>query len=575
MISYFSDKILSLKKLIPILLLAHIAFGQTRYPKNYFRNPLDVPIVLAGTFGELRSNHFHAGMDLKTKQREGLNVYAAADGYVSRIKVALWGYGKVIYITHPNGYTSVYAHLKKFGKGIESYVKNIQYQKESYETGNIFPKEGEIPIKKGQIIGFSGSTGGFVAPHLHFEIRDTKTEHIINPMHFGLVPKDTIVPSILKLMAYPIGSNSRINRSNKRTLLPLRRIKPGLYRTNKISAHGRIGFAINTSDQLNATYNRNGVYAIEMLVNGNRVYYHDVETFSFAESKYINLHIDYDYWKRYKSRVQKTFKEPKNKLSTYKKLVNDGVISINDTLDYTVTIKSRDFAGNVSKVIIPVSGAKNNPIFGKPIDSTRYKITHQNFNKFAQKGITVAFPKGTFYEDFYMDFVVNNDSTVQVHKPTLPLHRNYTLTFNVENYSEQEKAQMYIANIDNKRYPSYVNTIKKEKKFFTSTKSLGKFTLLKDSIEPRIYKPNFRKNGWLSNADYLKIRIEDKQSGIKEYKAFIDNEWILMEYNLKRKELFYDFSDKKLVGNKHIFKLVVLDNVGNTNVYSATFYRKP
>ena len=198
-------------------------FSQENYPTDYFRSPLDIPISLAGTFGELRSNHFHAGMDIKTKRRNGLKVYATADGYVSRIKVALWGYGKVIYIRHPNGYTSVYAHLSKFGEGIQEYVKNIQYTKESYETGNIYPKENEIIVKKGQIIGYSGSTGGFVAPHLHYEIRDTKTEHIINPMLFGLVVQDSIAPRINKLMAYPIESSSRINRTTKKQILALKK----------------------------------------------------------------------------------------------------------------------------------------------------------------------------------------------------------------------------------------------------------------------------------------------------------------------------------------------------------------
>ncbi len=564
-----------MKKLIPFILLANYCFAQTNYPKNYFRNPLDIPIVLAGTFGELRSNHFHAGLDMKTKQREGLDVHAAADGYVSRIKVALWGYGKVIYVTHPNGYTSVYAHLKKFGDGIEEYVKNVQYRKKSFETGNIFLREGEIPVKKGQVIGYSGSTGGFVAPHLHFEIRDTKTENIINPMHFGLTPKDTIVPSILKLVAYPLETTSRINRSKKRTLLPLRRIKAGLYRTNKITAYGDIGFAINTSDQLNATYNRNGVYSIEMLVNGKRVYYHDVETFTFAESKFINLHIDYNYYARFRSRVQKTYKEENNKLSTYKTLVNNGIINVANSLNYTVTIKVKDFAGNSSKVMIPISGVKSNSIFEKPKDSTNYKVEHQKFTKFIKNGVSIAFPKRTFYEDFYMDFDMTKDSMAIIHKPIIPLDRKYTLTFNVKNYSEKDKEHMYIANMNNKRYANYVNTVKKNDKFYTTTKTLGKYKLLKDSIPPRIFKPNFRKGANINTKDYLKIKIEDKQTGIKEYKAFIDNEWVLMEYNLKRKELTYDFRDKKLVGNKHIFKLVVSDNVGNTNSYSATFYIKP
>jgi len=149
------------------LFATSLFFGQKKYPTKDFRNPLDIKTILAGTFGELRTNHFHAGLDIKTQRKEGLKVYAVANGYVSRIKVALWGYGKVIYITHPNGYTSVYAHLSKFGNGIEEYVKSIQYKKKSYETGNIFPKKGEIPVKKGQVIAYTGSTGGFVAPHLH------------------------------------------------------------------------------------------------------------------------------------------------------------------------------------------------------------------------------------------------------------------------------------------------------------------------------------------------------------------------------------------------------------------------
>lgn len=564
-----------MKKLIPLLLVVNIVFSQKKYPQNYFRNPLNVPIVLVGTFGELRNNHFHAGLDMKTKQQEGLDVLAAADGYVSRIKVSLWGYGKVIYITHPNGYMTVYAHLKKFGKGIEEYVKQIQYKKQSYETGNIFLKEDEILVKKGQIIGFSGSTGGFVAPHLHFEIRDSNTENIIHPMLFGLNTKDTIYPSIIKLIGYPLENSSRINQSNIKTLLPLRKVKPGLYRTNKISAYGTIGFGINTSDQLNATYNRNGIYSIEMLVNGNQVFYHDVETFSFAESKFINLHIDFEYYANYRTRVQKTFKEKMNQLSTYKNIINNGKIFVSDTLSYSVTINVKDFAGNTSKVLIPISGTKSNVLFSKSKDSTKYKIEHQKFHRFSDKGVTVSFPKNTFYDDFYLDFKMNNDSVAIVHKPIIPLDRNYTLTFNVKNYSEKDKEKMFIANVTNKRYANYTKTIKKEDKFFTTTKALGKYKLMIDTIKPRIFNPNFRKNNWISNTDYLKIKIEDKGSGINEYKAFIDNQWILMEYNLKRKELFYDFRDKKLVGNKHIFKLVVSDNVGNTNTYSATFYRKP
>lgn len=564
-----------MKKLILLLFIVIFNKAYAQYPKGYFRSPLNIPIKLAGTFGELRSNHFHAGIDIKTKRTEGFNVYAAADGYVSRIKVSLWGYGKVIYITHPNGYTTVYAHLKKFGKGIEEYVKNIQYQKESYETGNIFPKKDEIPVKKGQIIGLSGSTGGYVAPHLHFEIRDSKTEHIINPMLFGFLPKDTINPSIFKLIAYPVGTTSRVNGSTERALLPLREIKNGVYRTNTVEAFGAIGFGINTTDQLNGASNRNGIYSLEMHVNGKRVYYQDFETFSFAESKYINLHIDYEYYAKYRSRVRKTFRNKKDKLSIYEDLINNGVLDVQPDMNYSVTIKASDFKGNTAKVIIPVKGVKSNVIFSKAIDSTNYKIEHEKFHKFSQKGVSIAFPKNTFYKDVYLDFKVDENGLASIHQPTIPLDRRYTLTFDATDYSDKEKKSLYIANLNNEKHPRYVRTVKKENKFYTTTKTLGNYQLLHDTVSPKIYRPNFKNGQWINHKSFLKIKIRDDESGINDYKAFIDGEWILMEYNLKRKELYYDFSDKKLVGNKHIFKIVVSDNVGNTNTYSATFYRKP
>lgn len=565
---------MGLKKCLPLLFLLTFFTGasQKKYPTDYFRSPLDIPIVLSGTFGELRSNHFHAGMDIKTQRRNGLKVYATADGYVSRIKVALWGYGKVIYVTHPNGYTTVYAHLSKFGDGIQEYVKNIQYKKKSYETGNIFPKEGEIPVKKGQVIAYSGSTGGFVAPHLHYEIRDTKTEYIINPMLFGLRVQDSISPTVNKLMVYPINSSSRISGNNKKLILPLKKTG-NTYITNRISASGKIGLGVNTFDRLGKALNKNGVYSIEMKVNGKRHYYHDVETFSFAESKFINLLIDYPHFAKYKSRVQKTFREEANKLSIYENLINDGYLEIEEGLNYNIEIIIKDFDGNTTQVKIPVIGKKSDVIFTKQPDTTAYKIVAKEFQKFTKEGVTIAFPKNTFYKDVYLDFEVT-DGVAKIHRPNIPLDKRFTITFDSTRYDQKDLDHLYIANVNNKRYANYQNTRKRKNKVFTTTKTLGKYTLLLDKQKPKIYNPNFKNGSWMSNHNYLTIRISDAQSGIKSYDAFIDDEWILMEYDLKKKKLSYDFRDKKLVGSKHIFKLVVSDNVGNTNTYTATFYRK-
>ncbi|MDG1397843.1 MAG: M23 family metallopeptidase [Polaribacter sp.] len=560
--------------IIPLFLLfTFLSFSQEKYPKNYFRNPLDIPIFLSGSFGELRSNHFHAGIDIKTQGKEGLNVFAVADGYVSRIKVQQYGYGKAIYITHPNGFTSVYGHLSKFNDEIEEYVRGIQYKKENYQTGNLFFKEDKFPVKKGEIIAFSGDTGGSGGPHLHFEIRNTKTENVINPLLFGIKVKDTRMPTIQSLKVFALSADARINQQKKSFQIPLKDLGNGKYNADRILASGTIGFGVNVFDRFNGVPNKNGIFSLEMTLNGKRFYYHNVESFSFAESKFLNLHIDYEHYKKYKKRYQKTYKETENKLSTYQKLVNNGKINIQKGMNYTVKIIAKDFEGNSSTIKIPISGKASNVIFTSQKDTTAYKINAKKFNKFTKDGVTIAFPKKTFYQDLYLDFNVDNN-IAEVHKPTIPLDKNFTLTFNVSKYTEEEKQKLYIANLEYPKYPRYYYTRKKDSTFYTTTKTLGKYTLKSDKQKPKANLLYFKNNQSIQNSKTLKVRISDVGSGIKSWRATIDGEWVLMQYNHKKGILTYNFSDKKLVGNKHIFKLVLLDNVGNTNELSATFFKK-
>lgn len=556
-----------------VFFISFLSFSQEKYPKNYFRNPLDIPILLSGSFGELRSNHFHSGLDIKTQGREGLKIFAAAEGFVSRIKIQQFGYGKAIYVTHPNGFTTVYAHLQKFSKKIEEYVKSIQYNKENYETGNLFFKEDKFPLKKGDLLGYSGDTGGSGGPHLHFEIRDTKSEKVINPLFFGIKVSDTLTPVIRSLKAYPLDENSRINQQRKEFQLPLKKKSKGNYVVDRISANSNIGFGVDVYDQFNGAYNKNGIYSLEMLVNGKRWFYHDVETFSFAESKFLNLHIDYDHYKKYKRRYQKSYKEKSNILSTYTDLINDGKIFIKEDTNYLIKIIAKDFSGNSSTITIPIVGKKNNPIFDRKKDTTDFKIIKNEFQKFKVDKFTVAFPKNTFYEDIYLNLKYENDIAV-IHTPYTPLNKSYTLTFDVSKYSEKEKEKLFIANLEYPKYPRYQNTRKRDSTFFTTTKTLGNYKLISDDINPTIKTLYWKNNQWLSNFKTLKVKINDIGSGIKNWRATIDGEWILMEYNHKKRILTYNFNDKKLVGSKHIFKLVVSDNVGNTKELSATFYKK-
>ena len=561
-------------KYIYLLILSFysvIILSQNKYPQHYFEAPLKIPIYLSGTFGELRSNHFHSGIDIKTQGKEGIPIYAPADGFVSRIKVKQYGFGKALYIDHPNGFTTVYAHLKKYAPKIQEYVKKTQYEKQSYYTGNLFPSEDKFPVKKGDLIGFTGNSGSSGGPHLHYEIRDTKTEHIINPLLFGLTVKDDIKPIIKNLYAFPLNDNARINKACKKTIIPIKKIDSGLYKANTTNANGLIGFGIETYDQQNGTYNKNGIYSLEMQVNGTRVYYHDVETFSFAESKYINLLIDYETYGKHKKRIQKTHKVDANPLSLYKDLIDAGKITISNSENYMIEIIAKDILGNTSTLKIPVRGVDNNTLITKK-DTTNFKINAKAFNTFTQKGVTIAFPKNTFYSDCFIDFSVE-DSIAKIHEPIIPLDKKYTLTFDTSNLSYEQKQQVYIANVTKPKKEYYATTKKRDTKIFTNTKSLGSYRLKFDKKSPTITPLNFKNEQNLNVLKTLQVKINDDESGINEFNAFIDNEWILMEYNHKKGILTYDFSDKMLVGYKHIFKLVVSDNVGNTEETELTFYR--
>lgn len=530
-------------------------------------------MVLSGTFGELRNNHFHSGLDIKTQGKEGLEIISVADGYVSRIKVSQFGYGKSIYVTHPNGFTSVYAHLSKYASPIEEFVKFYQYKKESYDTGDLYLTEDKFPVLKGDLIAYSGDTGGSGGPHLHFEIRETVSEKVVNPLMFGFSVQDSIPPIFESLMMYDLNNSSLIKSQKNSFQLPIKKVNKDTFTTDKISVSSSIGFGVQVFDKTSDALNRLGIYSLEMLVNGKRFFYHILETFSFNESKYINLHIDYEHLKKYNKRLEKTFFENYNPLSTYKEYVDNGKIVIEKDMNYNIEIIAKDYFGNASYLKIPVVGKESNFMINKQIDTTSFKVIAKNFNKFSLENVTIAFPKKTFYEDTYLDFKIEN-GIVKIHKPTLLLDDQFTLTFDVTKYSEEEKKQLYIANLEYPKYPRYQNTRKKDSTFYTTTKTLGNYGLNIDNQIPKIKLLHINNGQWISNSNTLQVKISDVGSGIDTFKATIDNEWILMEYNHKTGILTYNFDDKKLINSEHLFKIVVYDNVGNTNELSATFFKK-
>ncbi len=553
-----------------LMLIASIATSQTDHPQD-FRHPLDIPLLLSGTFGELRADHFHSGIDIKTQKRQGLKVYSVGDGHVSRIKVSLWGFGKALYVTHPNGYTSVYAHLQKFSPEIEAYVKKRQYTQEVYEL-ELFPTPDELTFSKGDVIAFSGNSGGSGGPHLHFEIRDTSTEKPINPLLFGMEVKDSRKPLLQAAFAYPLHTEAQVNQSNKLVSLNFKPNADGIYVADKIYATGKVGFGINSYDRQDLAYNKNGVYKVTTFLNGNPKFSYDFETFSFGETRYINTLIDYARYKQKKQRVQRLFKTPANVLSIYDN-ADDGIFEFQDGHTYDIKIEILDFHGNMTTLVIPVEGKKMETLHPEKVAATDKFVIAGRDNLYQVGNASVFFPKNTFYENFYADIKKSGD-TLYVHDITVPVRKRYTISMDVSKHAEAEKEKLFIANLTNKGEPSYNRTYKKGNTFSTRMKTLGTFFLEKDTVAPTVVPANFKEGKWLSNYNYLRVKVQDDLSGIKTYKGTIDGMWILFEYEPKTKMLTYNFSDKRLEGTKHLLEMVVTDNVGNSTTFTSTFFRK-
>ncbi len=551
----------------------HITAQQTNYPQDYFGLPLEIPLDLSATFGELRHNHFHSGIDFKTEQREGLNVFATGDGFVSRIKISVFGYGKAIYITHPNGFTSVYGHIQKFSPKIEAYLKEQQYKKKSYEV-ELFPKAAELPIIKGEIIALSGNSGSSGGPHLHFEYRDTQTENTINPFYFGLnkAVADTKAAVVLQVLAYPITDSSLVNQSRLPVEISLIPQKDGSYIANPIVAKGSIGFGIDAYDIANASNNRNGLYKVETFINGQPTFEYLFDQFSFTETRYINAFIDYKRYIEKDYRIQKLFVDNSIKLSLLKKKINNGIVDVLPNLTQNYRIDITDFHGNKTQITIPITfGDKPIKIKKETAETKGYFLKAKNDNNLALENVSVFIPANSLYSDCTFNFEVTN-GVAKLHDTTLPVQSNITLTFDVSALSAEQLKGVFIAEVVGKKM-NYCVTKRKGKTLSTKIKTLGNYTITTDNIAPSIKLTSLKEAEFIADQKQIVVEIKDELSGITTFNGFLNNQWILMEYDFKTNRLVYDVLDNALKIGKNDLKIIATDNVGNTTTLE-TFFNK-
>jgi murein DD-endopeptidase MepM/ murein hydrolase activator NlpD len=562
-----------MRVIVFFLLFSVSGLAQTDYPKDYFSPPLDIPMELSGNFGELRPNHFHAGFDFKTLQREGIEVHAVADGYVSRIKISTFGNGKAIYITHPNGFTSVYCHLQKPTDAINDYIQKAHYEEQSFEI-ELFLKPNELIVRKGQTIALSGNTGSSEGPHLHFEFRDSKTEKIINPLLFGFDKyiKDTKKPGVSAVYVYPLDSKTTVNQSKRPLLLNLSLQKDGTYLSNKVVANGKIGFGLTAVDYDNVSGNKNGAYKIQAYLNGKPSFGYQFDTYSFDEMRYINALVDYPRYKKTYQRVQKLFMTNPYKLSIIKTDDLNGVVNVLPNLTSVYRIEVSDFFGNLSTISIPISFDGATAVVKKETVVSNYFVKVNKDNNFSKNKISVFFPAGTFYEDFDINFDVRDD-ILYLHDDTVPVHSRFEISMESDKYNDAQKEKVFIADIDSRGRQGYNFTTIKENLFSTKVRSLGKYTLVVDTTPPTISIAKSIEGKWLSTQKTIQLSINDSGSGIKTYNGYLNGNWVLFEYDNKTKRITHNFSDGIVAEGANDLKVVVSDNVGNSTIFEARFFR--
>lgn len=544
--------------------------AQTLYPKDYFSPPLDIPMQLSGNFGELRPNHFHAGFDFKTQQKEGLKVYASADGYVSRIKISTFGNGKTIYINHPNGYTTVYAHLQKAVGPIQDFISQTHYKEQAFEI-EMYLKPGEIPIKKGELIALSGNTGASEGPHLHYEIRHTQSEYIINPLHFGfdLGIKDTKKPTLSGLYVYPLFSTT-VNKSQRPIVLNYSLQKDGTYLADKVVANGPIGFGITTDDYDDVSFNKNGAYSVKSFLNGQPSFGFQFDTYSFDDMRYVNALIDYAKYKKTSQRVQKLFMNSKYNLPFIMTNETKGQIIPVPNLDGLYRIEVGDYFGNTTLVSIPIQYDTTPVILPAESPTSKYLIRSTKDNIFEKDNASVFFPAGTFYDDFTLNFDVRN-SILYLHDDSVPAHTNFIVSISNSKLSNEKIDKTYIARIDGEKL-IYNSTYRKDSIFSSRVKTLGKYKLVTDTLAPKISILKPIEGKWVSQ-NVIQLQISDSGSGIKTYNGYLNGKWVLFEYDNKNNTISHYFNDEFLLNGTNELKVIVTDAMGNSATFETQFSR--
>ncbi len=550
-----------------------------QYPTDYFRNPVAHKPLISGTFGELRSNHFHSGIDIKSKSGKiGDPLLACAEGYVSRIAIKGGGYGRALYIDHPNGYTTVYAHMHKFTPEIEAWVKEQHYLQEEFKI-DVNPPVGMFSFQKGDVIGKMGNTGYSFGPHLHFEIRDTRTQETINPMLFGLKMTDNVAPKIHQIKVYYLNDKHEAQGSIVKNTP---RSKSGRYYvggdTLTVPAW-RMGLAVKAYDHMNGTSNWNGVYGIETYVDDVLVHQTEFEKFDFDDTRYINAHTDYREKLLNKAWFNRCYRMPGNDLPMYPVLQGDGVIPLSSKTQ-KITLRVSDPFGNTSDLRFWVKRAKD--IKAPDGELFNYILPYNEDNYIERNGFSMYMPKGTLYETLYLKYSAVPDESGETYSPvhsiqtkTTPVHDWYTLRMKPIGLPQDKWDKAIIVNCENGKIPVNQGGRIEGDYIVAEARKLGDFCIMVDDKPPSIKPVTFKSNMTGYNKISFKVDDEFETSWKNDrfyWDGYIDGKWVLFERDSRNNVLTHRF-EKDLPKGKHTIRLEVRDERKNLAVFEREFTR--
>jgi murein DD-endopeptidase MepM/ murein hydrolase activator NlpD len=557
-----------------------------QYPTNYFQSPTIGPLALSGTFGELRANHFHSGIDIKPTRR-GSNepLFAAAEGYVARIRIQEGGYGQALYIAHPNGYTTVYGHLDKFAPDIQAFMRQKQYEKQQFEVDLVLQPH-ELPVRQGQNIGNMGNRGHSFGQHLHFEIRETKTERAINPLLFGFGMPDNRPPTMNGLKVYLLDDKKEVVGTRYINLVKKSATEYGIAGDTLDVNAPNVAFGLRTNDAHGDDSGENGIFSLDLACDDVPIYNFKAETFGFDETRYINAHLDYYEQQHRRTWFHRAFVLPNNRLSMYQNVQNQGItpLSITDNLGKKMTFIAKDAAGNATTLRF-VARPKE-PTTLAPPKTYNYLLpcAKESLVKLNGEDATFYFPNTAFYEDAYVNF---NTSTTEVgyfsptfylHNPLTPIHSSIEIAIKPINLPEEMRAKAFIAycQSDDGRTYSCGGKWATDGSLRTQNNRFGNYSIQLDTEKPRISAVSFQAD--MRKLSRLSFKIKDNRETMGNarplrYRAELDGNWLLMEMDGKYDLLFHKFEEGYISEGTHTFKLVVTDDRDNEAVFEGTFRR--